>query len=296
MLSILIPTYDFNVYPLVLSLQKQAKKAKVIFEIICIDDGSLSLLNKENEKVNSLENCKFIAKKVNVGLSNNRNALANISNYELLLFIDGDSLLPDEQFIERFIEAIGSNTDVVYGGRIHPKTVDHDKRLRWKYGRKREDLNASERNKNTYKCIMFNNALIKKSIFDNIGFEKTITQYGYEDTVFAYKLYQMHVSVMHIDNPVLHNDVDFNEVFLKKTQKAIENLNSIYRTKIIDPDFMTFLKIFNRIELFKLHYPLFTLYKFFNKFFKWQLTSKRPSLLVFDLFRLSYFCNIYLKK
>ena len=76
MLSILIPTYNYNVYPLAYQLEQQACASNIIFEIICFDDGSTSKLNLENEKINTLKNSKFIALKKNIGLSNNRNKLA----------------------------------------------------------------------------------------------------------------------------------------------------------------------------------------------------------------------------
>ena len=38
MISILIPCYDYNAYPLVSILEKQALILNIDFEIICIDD------------------------------------------------------------------------------------------------------------------------------------------------------------------------------------------------------------------------------------------------------------------
>ena len=90
MLSILIPTYNYNVYPLACQLEQQAIKEGVNFELICFDDGSNSVLNIENEKINTLTNCKFIAAKQNIGLSNNRNTLAKASKYEYILFMEGE--------------------------------------------------------------------------------------------------------------------------------------------------------------------------------------------------------------
>ncbi|MCF6295418.1 MAG: glycosyltransferase [Flavobacteriaceae bacterium] len=296
MLSILIPTYNYNVYPLATAIEQQALKAGIIFEVICIDDGSNSPLNIKNEKINSLLNSKFIAKKQNVGLSNNRNALAELSNYEYILFIDGDSILPDDKFILRYLNAIESKTDVIYGGRIHPETVETTRKLRWKYGKYREDKIADKRKTNIFKCTLFNNTLIKKKVFNSIKFEKSIIQYGHEDTVFAFNLSIIKANILHIDNPVLHGDVDLNETFLLKTQKSLENLNLIYKKKIIDSDFITFLNIFKKIKRFKLNYLFAGTYKILYPFFKLQLTSNNPSIIIFDFFRLSYFCYINLKK
>lgn len=296
MISILIPTYNYNVYALACQLEKQALEAQIEFEIICIDDGSKSSINIENNKINTLSNSKFIAFEKNVGLSNNRNALAKASNYGILLFIDGDSLLLDDKYIIRYLNALKEGKDIIYGGRIHPKKTGADRRLRWKYGIYREDSNAFKRNKNLFKSILFNNTIIKKSAFNKIRFEKNITQYGHEDTVFAYKLSKINATVSHIDNPVLHDDVDLNSVFFNKTHKSLENLNLIYKTNLIDSNFITFLKVFIKLKKVKLNYVFALVNKILYPFFKLNLTSKHPSLYVFELFRLSYFCHINLKK
>ena len=296
MISILIPTYNYNVYPLTCELEKLAINAEIAFEIICFDDGSLSKINNENHKINTLLNSKFVAFDKNIGLSNNRNKLAKVSKYEYLLFIDGDSLITNQDYLKRYLEAITENTEVIYGGRVHPLSAEPSKRLRWKYGVYREDKAASKRIENKFKSILFNNTLIKKSLFMQIGFEKTIIQYGHEDTIFAYHLSKIKAQVTHINNPVLHGDIDLNEVYYNKTKKGIENLNFIYNSKLIDVNFVTLLKIFNRLKTFKLHYLFAHGYKFFSKLFEVNLTSNRPSLYLFDLFKLTYFCHINLKK
>ena len=53
MISILIPCFDYNAYPLVSVLEKQALVLKIDFEIICIDDGSFSSKNDLNQKYKS---------------------------------------------------------------------------------------------------------------------------------------------------------------------------------------------------------------------------------------------------
>ncbi len=296
MLSILIPTYNYNVYPLACQLEDQCDKCGITFEIICYDDGSESELNKENNKINQLNNSTFKTLSENVGLSNNRNKLADASKYNLLLFIDGDSLLPNHNYISNYIIAIKENTDVIYGGRIHPKSVSPARKLRWKYGIYREDKTSNHRNKNIYKATLFNNTLIKKEIFNKIRFEKSIKEYGHEDTILAYNLKVQNASIFHIDNPVLHNDVDLNSVYFLKTQKALKNLNVIYKTKIINPDFVTFLKLFKTLKTYKLNYPFAGCYLLLQSLFKYNLKSNRPYLFVFDLFRISFFSYINLKK
>lgn len=296
MLSFLIPTYNYNVYPLALQIEKQAINAKIKFELICIDDGSISSINKENEKINSLTNCKFIEAKENVGLSHNRNTLAKLANYKYILFIDGDSLLTNDTFILNYLKALQKNTDVIYGGRIHPKSTSSERKLRWKYGINKEDVSASNRKNQKYKCILFNNTLIKKRVFEKIEFENSITQYGHEDTLFAYNLSKIKATVLHIDNPVLHNDIDLSHVFINKTLKSIENLNVLYQSNMIDTNFVTFLKVFNSIKTLKLNYVFAYSHYILSPLYKIQLTSKYPSILILNILKMSYFCKINLKK
>ena len=86
MISVLIPCYNFNAYPLALKLEKQALLLNVSFEIICSDDGSFSLKNEENQKINLLTNSKFIELKKNIGRIQNRIFLAGKSSIRMAYF------------------------------------------------------------------------------------------------------------------------------------------------------------------------------------------------------------------
>ncbi|MGB6269438.1 MAG: glycosyltransferase family 2 protein [Olleya sp.] len=296
MLSILIPTYNYDVTKLVTSLHKQLIISKIDFEIIVFDDGSNGETNVKNDTLNNLDFITFKANKQNVGLSNCRNLLAEASQYEYILFIDGDSLVISKDYINNYLKHIKSGASIIYGGRVHPDKVSNKRKLRWKYGKKREDLTAKQREKNNYKRMFCNNTLMTKAIFKTIGFEKTLTQYGHEDTLFAYKASLLNTSVIHIDNPILHGDVDYSKVFLDKTKKGLQNLNYIYKSELIDYHFIPFLVYFSKLKELKLNYLFAGLYPLINPIATYISTTKRPSLFVFDLFRISYFCYINLKK
>ena len=61
MLSILIPTYNYNIAPLVNELFLQCELIPNLnFEILVYDDGS-QLYHSENSKINNLKNCSFIS-------------------------------------------------------------------------------------------------------------------------------------------------------------------------------------------------------------------------------------------
>ena len=50
MLSILIPTYNYSVFPLVLELKNQADLLAIPYEVLVLDDASTLFLN-ENSKI-----------------------------------------------------------------------------------------------------------------------------------------------------------------------------------------------------------------------------------------------------
>ncbi|WP_299556128.1 glycosyltransferase [Seonamhaeicola sp.] len=294
MLSILIPTYNYDVTTLVNSLHKQALASNITFEILVFDDGSEKAINRNNYQLNELANVNFKSRSQNIGLSNNRNELANAAKYTFLLFIDGDSLVISENYIDNYLKELSKGNAIIYGGRIHPKKVPDSRKLRWKYGKFREDLTAEQRSLIPYKCTFCNNTLMTKGIYNKIGFEKTLTQYGHEDTLFAYNASLIKASVMHIDNPVLHGDVDLSDVFFNKTIKGLENLNYIYEAKLIDPKFTPFLYCISKLKAFKLNYFFAFLNLLVYPISKYISTSKYPSLFLFDIFRVCYFCHINL--
>ena len=104
MLSILIPTFNYNALPLAKILESQALKLGIVFELICMDDGSFSNKNRHNQHINSLSHSKFIEHKKNVGSKANRGRLATLAQYNWLLFIDADSKPKSTLFLSKYID------------------------------------------------------------------------------------------------------------------------------------------------------------------------------------------------
>lgn len=293
MLSVLIPTYNYNVYPLVQSLINQLSKQNIPFEVIVLDDGSDDFYLHENQNINILNSSKFLINKKNLGLSTTRNLLIKASQYNYVLLIDGDSIIFNTNYIEKYLESIKDNSDIVYGGRIHPPLVKESyKKLRWKYGKVVEDKLADIRKISPYKTLMFNNTLIKKEVLNKLQFNSKITKYGHEDTLLAYQISIQNLKVSHIDNPVKHGDIDDNKVFLSKTISGLNNLKYLYKKKLIDSNFITLLHWHKILSSIKLQYILRVFYKLFKPLMVANLESRYPSLTIFKMFKISYFCYL----
>ncbi len=291
MLSILLTIYNYNLFPLVVELHKQCVKSGIEFEILCQDDASKSVLNTENEKINSLSNCNFRILDENVGYRENKNILAARAKYNYFLIMDGDCNIINSNFIQNYIDAI-VGFDAVYGGRLHSeKCPSNNQKLRWKYGKFIEDKSCENRIISPYQCFLFNNTAISKALFDKIKFDGNVKKYGHDDTLFSYKMMCLQSNIKHIENPVEHNDIDSNLVYINKTKASLENLLDLYHDKKIDPNYIKILRLFVFLETTKLSFFISKIYQLFEKIIFKNLEGKNPKLWVFNFFRIGYLCS-----
>lgn len=296
MLSILIPTYNYDAYPLISEIQKQAKETGIDFEIIIIDDAS-ELYKLENNRIKLFENCVYEELPQNSGRSKIRNLLASKAAYDWLLFMDCDTFPCNPDFISNYINQIFTTTKSVFFGGIKYKLEKPkpEKLLRWKFGRKREAINLVNRIKNPYKTALISNFLIRKSVFDFILFDEKITEYGYEDFTFIHSLKNKNIEIQHIENPLYHLKLETSELFLSKTKTALETLLFISKNNEL-PNFESKItKIYTILSYFKLHFLVSNLFLKLQLKLKNNLTSKKPSLFVFDFYKIGYFCYLNTK-
>ena len=296
MLSVLIPVYNVDVRGLVEDIVKQGQKAGIPFEVIVLDDCSKDLYKTNNQLLSNTEKVHYAELDENIGRSKIRNKLADMANYAHLLFMDCDTALPDDQYIQRYISCCNEK-NIICGGRIYRKNppTEHNKYFRWYYGSKRETSNAEKRNKNPNKSFLSNNFLISRSLFQKVRFNENITSYGHEDTLFGYELEKKGVVIVHIDNPLIHNGLETTAEFLSKTRDAMGNLRFIYNAYREETNLIKNIKIlktYNRINKIGMVKPMSFFYRIAHKMLENNLKSRRPSLLVFDLYKLGFLCLI----
>ena len=292
MISVLIPTYNYNIFPLVSILFEQLEKSTVSFEIICLDDGS-EKFHSENQQTNFLNNCSYSILEKNIGRSAIRNLLAKKAKYENLLFLDADVIPVSENFISTYLSHINSEAKAVYGGLKYQTEKPEAKLLfRWTYGKKREAISLEKRELNPYPSFLTNSFLIKKMIFESIQFNEKLKNWGHEDTLFSFNLRENKIKILHIDNPVIHHGLEDTATFLNKNQEAIKGLISLTENELIDKNYVKLSKFYTFLEKYKLNKVYLFFYKIMKPVFLNQLNSKKPSLLLFDLYRLGLFCDL----
>lgn len=291
MLSILIPTYNYAILALVKNVHQQCLEAQIPFEIICLDDQSDNDYQIENQVISTLPSCIYNVNQTNVGRTRTRQRLAEQAKYDWLLFLDADVIPVTSAFIQHYIDAIQPNT-VIFGGYQYEKeSTDATKILRYRYGKEREEKYASERNKNPYTYVFSGNMLVPKSIFLNFNYQANEKNYGM-DIYFGYQLYQQQISVLHLDNPILHLGLETNEVYFQKALQGVESRKKyLLHEKGVDqmnPLVQAYAKL-KKLGLTKL---VAVGFKIVAPFLKKNILSTNPKLVYFDIYRLGYLCSL----
>lgn len=292
MLSIVIPTYNFDVFPLVKEVNEQATRRDIEFEIIVLDDCSTTP-KSTNECINSLANSSYEVLPKNVGRSAIRNLLTTKASFDWLLFLDADVFPKEKNFISSYMDALPVKPGIVYGGILYQESKpEKHEILRWKYGMKRESLNVNDRNKDKYLRFLTLNFLIHKDVFDKVSFNEDIPNMRHEDTLFALELKKQKINLSHINNPVYHLGLESNEVFLDKSMQSVKALHFFMEQGLINANDTLLTRFFVHVTQLRIHGLLAYVYRKFKTTFEKHLISANPNLMIFDFYRLCYICNL----
>jgi hypothetical protein len=185
---------------------------------------------------------------------------------------------------------------VVSGGILYHKSPpgDPDKILRWKYGKKREERKASERNKQPYVTFSTFNVLFDRTIFSKLRFNEELKQYGYEDTLMSYQLRKAGIDILHIDNGLFHEGLESNREFINKTKLGIENLSKLYDCVTDKRTFISsvrMLRIYKVLSFLRLTLILAGVFIRYRERMEIRIDSSKPSLWLFSFYKVCMFCT-----
>ena len=286
MLSILIPIYNYDCYDLVKELHRQALECNIDFEIIIIDDCSTKKI-ENNKKLNTLTYTQFIELNHNIGRSKIRNLLADKARYPYLLFMDCDAEVYTKHYIAEYLKHCKPECCIVGGTAYDAKENNPQYSLRLKYGRLREGNQEYSKRFTTF------NFLIYKDLFNKVRFNESIIGYGHEDSLFGAQIKKI-ADIQTIDNPLIHKGLDPNDIFIKKTETAISNLLKLSKTDFgneltAESTILQTYKKLKKIHLTKIIDIIFSISK---SCIQKQISSKNPSLFLFDCYKIGYLCHI----
>lgn len=292
MLSILIPTKDYDCHILVEELHRQGESLGLPYEIIIGEDGTAEENLQQNTMADSLTHCRRIIKKTNIGRAAIRNLLARESRYPNLIFIDCDAVVEKDDFLRLYADAL-KDYDVVCGALYHANEQPNDEcSLRYRYEKEADkQRDAVTRSKAPYDKFTTFNFAIKKDIFTSILFNESITRYGYEDALFGKELKRRGIPIGHIDNKLLHSGLESNAVFLAKSEQALATLLTIEDRMESTPLLATLRKM-RALHLESIFMIYWNLRK---ESLRKNLLGRKPSLLKFKIYKLGYYISLQRK-
>lgn len=293
-LSILIPVYKYDSRRLILSLVECFLPNQLNAEIVVMDDGSdMPPLAVPENMPKGLE-YRYIALPQNIGRSAIRNKLAAVAQYDMLLFLDCDSGIPDSGFLFNYLPYLGNKSRVVCGGRIYSPDPPREMEffLHWKYGTCREARPSSYRNRHPHEGFHSNNFLVPKDLILAYPFDESLKLYGYEDSLWAMELQKAGIPILHIENPVVHLGLESRAQFLEKLKDSTTNLIRINRQGhqiMAGPErfYRRYLKSTGVIsDLIR------TMLRILKPLLVRQLSGPFPNMLLLDLLRLGYYLEL----
>lgn len=294
MLSIIIPTYNYSAFELVDKIRQQCENVPIDYEISVLDDASLDIPSLvSNERINQFPKAKFEKNTNNLGRAGNINKLVRKTQYEWILLLDCDVTPVAKDFIQKYLDCIQNNHKITFGGIAYKaEKPEKEKLLRWVYGKKREEIPSTERDKNPFRTTLTSNILIHKSIFDTTQFNEQITEYGYEDLVFTESLKKNHFAVNHINNPCYHLNYETSGIFIDKVETALKNLVQLEEKGIIKNNITNLQLTYSKAKKNNLTFLISAAYTIFKSVILLNLKSKRPILFLLDFLKLGVYTKL----
>ena len=242
----------------------------------------------ENQQINELENCSFYQNKTNLGRAGNINRLVSYSKFRYCLLLDCDVSPFSTDYLSNYIQLLRPD-QFCFGGITYDDQKPKSGLLRWKYGRAQEAKSVDIRRKDPYRYLLTSNLLFDKKVVGKDLFDDQLTTYGYEDLLLAQNLKEDKIPIHHVDNPVVHKNLETSAIYLQKTETALINLADLVQNDKIDENLTGVSHWGKKMRSLGLA-PVFTfLFDQFENILKTNILGKKPHLLLFKLYKLGFY-------
>jgi len=229
-LSVLIPSYRDDPVMLLAHLNRE----KVAAEVIVLDDGSgdayLALRIAEAIEAMQLP-ARFVRLTANEGRAKGRNRLAGHARADRLLFLDADMAPDGRDFLGDWLALIANeNPAVAFGGfSLNQTPPTRANALHRTMAAKSDCLPAAERRKTPEKYVFTSNLLVRRDVFDTVGFDEGFTGWGWEDVEWAMRVTRDH-PIVHVDITATHLGLDPAPVMARKYEQSAANFARVVAT------------------------------------------------------------------
>ena len=222
-LSVLIPFMRDDPTPLLRALDRETQP----IEIVLLDDGSgdPALATRVSDAVEALRlPARFVRLAVNEGRSKGRNRLARQARANRLLFIDADMLPDSDHFLADWLALIDrQDPAAAFGGFSLDQTPRTRENALHRAMALRSDCHtAAERARDPAKHVFTANLMVRRDVFDSIGFDERFTGWGWEDVEWGIRV-AARWPIVHADIPASHLGLDPAPVMARKYEQSAAN-------------------------------------------------------------------------
>ena len=221
-LSVLIPTFRDDPSALLKALDDPGANA----EIVVLDDGGGddALAERIARRIERLgAPARFVRLARNEGRAKGRNRLASHARGAHLRFLDSDMLPDTPDFLSRWAAVAETGAPVAFGGFTLDQTPERSETaLHRAMALKSDCTPAPERAKAPEKHVFTSNLLVRRDVFETIGFDEGFAGWGWEDVEWAMRVARRH-AILHIDNTATHLGLDTAPAMAAKYEQSAAN-------------------------------------------------------------------------
>lgn len=288
-LSILIPAYNRDCSRLVGDLLEQLPQDA---EIIVGNDRSTSPeAVSAYRHIARQKQCRVYEPAENLGRSRILNRLIELSSGKWLMIIDADMQVTSPHFIDKYLDATAEHpADIYYGGVRNTDRCPAGCELRWTYETQASRLlTVDYRRQHPYESLTTQNIMISREAFVQSGFREDITGYGYEDVILLQDMKRLGKRVCHLENRLVHLDMDTNSRFLAKTREALRTLHSLPQD--VWPE-TRLVQAYRKLRRWHMHRAVALLHLLACPLTRRILCSRHVPIKLYQLYKLGYLCGL----
>lgn len=225
-LSICVPTWRDSADALLCSLIRMQHAEQCT--LLIFDDGSLdpSLTRQLTRQIMRFPGpARLVCAPKNCGRSHARNRLFNLAETPWILFLDADMQPDDDDFLNRYLDAVDAQTDpaLIAGGfslrRVHPTAQT---RLHAAQSQASECVVAGIRAKAPGRYVFSSNILVHRDVLTAVDFDQGFQGWGWEDVDWGLRVAQL-FPIVHIDNTATHLGLDTDAKLIEKYAQSADN-------------------------------------------------------------------------
>lgn len=225
-LSICVPTWRDSADALLCSLTRMENAEQCT--LLIFDDGSLdpSLTRQLTRQIMRFPGpARLVCAPKNCGRSHARNRLYDLAETPWILFLDADMQPDDEDFLNRYLDAIDASDDpaLIAGGfslrHVHPTAQT---RLHAAQSQASECVAAGIRAKAPGRYVFSSNILVHRDVLTAVDFDPGFQGWGWEDVDWGLRVAPL-FPIVHIDNSATHLGLDRDAMLIEKYAQSADN-------------------------------------------------------------------------